>query len=264
MRVLSGLWAVGCGLWVGFAWAQDPTGVIAKPTKQETFESPKFGTVHVYIPASGIKHVALFADGDGGWNLGINDMAQLLANEGTLVAGISTVPYLAKLSASNEKCGYMAADFEDLGHAVEKRYALKSYTLPTLVGYSSGASLVYAALAQAPKGTFRGAVTLGFCDDLADTHAICRGRGLATKLNPKKTLSLLAPMKELGQPWAALQGDSDQACSLADLQTFTKDIESAKVVGLEKVGHGFQSGKRWHRPYVSEFLELQKSTATCR
>src|SRR5262249_51698400 len=145
-RTLLWLLAISYWLFAPTAFAQDPTGVIAKNTRQETFESPKFGTVHVYIPEGGIKQVALFADGDGGWNLGINDMVQLLANEGTLVAGISTVPYLAKLSASTEKCGYMAADFEDLGHAVEKRYALKSYTLPTLVGYSSGASLVYAAL----------------------------------------------------------------------------------------------------------------------
>ena len=47
----------------------------------------------------------------------------------------------------------------NLGDLLAKRYALKSYTLPTLVGYSSGASLVYGATGEVAN---RGAKTFHF------------------------------------------------------------------------------------------------------
>ncbi|HEY4370157.1 MAG TPA: AcvB/VirJ family lysyl-phosphatidylglycerol hydrolase [Steroidobacteraceae bacterium] len=240
-------------------FAQAPLGVVPMNTKIETFEFGRFGTIHMYVPLGEIKNVAIFAGGDGRWDEGVGDMAQFLANDGALIIGIDTIAYLESLNASSERCGYMAADLEALAHAAEKRYALKTYMLPVIAGYSSGASLVYAALAQAPKGTFKGALSLGFCKDMDLHRAVCGGRGLATL--PIKLGLTLQPMRTLGEPWTVLHGRTDEACSFEITDDFMKQVPGAKLVPLEKVGHGFAAGKRWHPQYLDAYRDLQKPVA---
>ena len=63
----------------------------------------------------------------------------------------------------------MAAQLRDAGALVVRI---------VLVGYSSGASLAYAAIAAAPPETFAGAISLGFCPDIEIRVEPCRTRGL--------------------------------------------------------------------------------------
>ena len=53
-----------------------------------------------------------------------------------------------------DRCWYPAGELEVAAQALEKHYALPRYVPPILVGYSSGATVVYGALAQAPSTTF--------------------------------------------------------------------------------------------------------------
>src|SRR5690348_3428194 len=92
--------------------AQDPTGVIAEHTREDVFEQKPLGIIHALIPTTEIKSVAIFIDGDGGWNDGIRDMAQLLANQGAFVAGVDTVPYLQSLNNGAIDCATPANDFQ--------------------------------------------------------------------------------------------------------------------------------------------------------
>ncbi|MGH7287418.1 MAG: AcvB/VirJ family lysyl-phosphatidylglycerol hydrolase [Myxococcota bacterium] len=77
-----------------------------------------------------------------------------LAEQDALVLGIDVARYLRHVAARREECSYFAADFEALIQQVQKQLGRPRYTSPVLVGYSSGATLVYATLAQAPPGTF--------------------------------------------------------------------------------------------------------------
>jgi type IV secretory pathway VirJ component len=235
------------------AHAQDPTGVKAHDTHQEPLQFGRFGTVHMYVPDK-IQSVAIFAAGDGGWNDGINDMAQLLANQSALVVGIDTPHYLAELATSKETCAYPAGELEDLSHAVEKKYGLQRYLVPTIVGYSSGATLGYIASAQAPKGTFRGLITLGFCTEWASPKELCHGRDLHAKKG--KEAFALEPAADIGLSWLGLQGETDQACSLQALQTFTQKMAGAQVQGIPKVGHGYAVGRDWHAQYAAAYRHL--------
>jgi type IV secretory pathway VirJ component len=72
-------------------------------------------------------------------------------------------------------CGYR------LSRTVQLRRKLTEYKPPLLVGYSSGATLVYAALAAAPPETFAGAIRLGFCPDLVIRRAPCHQNGLTAR-----------------------------------------------------------------------------------
>lgn len=79
--------------------------------------------------------MVLFVSGDGGWNLGVVDMAKALTSLDALVAGIDITSYLKKLKASKEACNYPAADLEGLSQFLQKRYDFPDYVSPVLVGY---------------------------------------------------------------------------------------------------------------------------------
>ena len=113
-------------------------------------------------------------------------MAQILADQDTLVVGISVPYYVAKLNAAKESCTSAAVDLELLSKYVQKTLGLPNYEPPVLVGYSSGATLAYAALVQAPPSTFKGAISMGFCPDLNLIHPFCPGHGIASDPGPTR------------------------------------------------------------------------------
>src|SRR5512139_660637 len=116
---------------------------------ESSVEFGRFGKVALYSPQGEPDQVVLFISGDGGWNLGVVDMARELAGLDALVVGIDIRHFLKSLETSQDQCAYPAADFEALGQFVQKRLGYGKFHRPVLVGYSSGATLAYATLAQA-------------------------------------------------------------------------------------------------------------------
>src|ERR1700687_6020400 len=145
---------------------------------RETLSYGRFGKVALYRQTPHPHHVVLFFSGDGGWNLGVVDMAETLAKMDALVVGVNLPRYLAALAAGKESCSYPAADAELLSKVVQRKLGFPTYTPPVLVGYSSGATLVYALLVEAPPNTFAGAISMGFCPDLPLRKPFCAGHCL--------------------------------------------------------------------------------------
>ena len=96
-----------------------------------------FGEVTIYQPAAKVKSVALFISGDGGWNLGVVDMARHLLAADAAVVGVDIRHYLAAVNSPSASCRSFAVDFEGLAHEVEGRLGLPEYLPPVLVGYSN-------------------------------------------------------------------------------------------------------------------------------
>jgi type IV secretory pathway VirJ component len=236
-----------------------PSAAARGTTAEETFAFPSFGTLHVYAPAAAPRQVVLFVSGDGGWNLGVVPMARRLQAEGALVVGIDIRTLLAGLEKSGA-CAYPAGNLEELSRAVQLRHRLPEYHPPILVGYSSGATLVYAALAQAPPETFRGAISLGFCPDVSLRTPLCRGRGLASHPRARGTGSDLEPFPRMGVPWAVLHGDIDQVCAPAEAARFVGQVDSGRIVALPKVGHGFSVTPRWEPQYVEAYRRIAEAS----
>lgn len=225
---------------------------------EETLTFGRFGTVTIYRESPNPSHVVLFVSGDGGWNLGVIDMAKALSSLDALVAGIDITHYYRELSASSDKCSYSAADFESLSQFIQKKYAFPSYVPPVLVGYSSGATLVYATLVQSPPNTFQGAVSLGFCPDLPLTKPLCKGSGLEWKPGPKGKGYGFLPSKNLSAPWIAFQGTVDQVCDTSMVEEYVKEVMNGEIVLLPKVGHGFSVQKNWMPQFRKTFADLVK------
>ena len=232
-------------------------GMINVARAEETFlEYGRFGKVSLYQGSSPPSHVVLFVSGDGGWNLGVVDMARELATLNALVVGIDIIHFLRELGKSGEPCSYPAADFEMLSKFIQKKLNFPRYIMPVLVGYSSGATLVYAALTQSPPNTFCGAISLGFCPDLLLTKPLCKGHGLDWEIGPKGKGYTFLPATNLQDPWVALQGTIDQVCDPASTEDYVKKVKGGETVILPKVGHGFSVPRNWMPQFKKAFLRI--------
>jgi type IV secretory pathway VirJ component len=221
----------------------------------QTLTFGRFGTVTLYQTSPHPSRVALFVSGDGGWNLGVVEMAKALAAQDTLVAGIDIRHYLKRLDGAKDACSFPAGDFESLGQYLEKKLGFPKFVSPVLVGYSSGATLVYAVLVQAPPNTFRGALSLGFCPDLEVAKGFCKGHGLVSE-KLSKGGRLFQAQPRLEPPWVALQGSEDQVCSANATEEFVSQMPTAKFIRLEKVGHGFSVQSRWLPQFKDAFTRI--------
>lgn len=226
------------------------------PAPPDSLAFGRFGTVALYGDRAHPAQVVLFISGDGGWNLGVVQMARHLASLGALVVGIDIRRYLHALRADSTACAYPAAEFEGLSQYVQQRLALPRYVTPMVVGYSSGATLAYVLLAEAPVGTFRGAISLGFCPELPLPHTLCPGDGLLQTLLGGKPGLRFIPSPQLSAPWIALHGTLDQVCQSDSTAAFVRRIDGAEFVSLPGVGHGFGVASHWMPQFDAAFRKL--------
>jgi len=246
----------------GPRWKRLLTGVLpfiflpALSATEDQAHFGRFGTVHLYYQSARPSRVVLFASGDGGWNLGVVDMARELSALDALVVGVNIRTYMNALAASTERCLYPAADFEALSKFVQKKLDYPTYIVPVLVGYSSGATLVYATLVQAPSNTFLGAISMGFCPDLPLTKPMCRGSGLAWQPGPKAKGYSFLPTNTLEVPWIALQGTVDQVCDPKMTEDYVKKVPHGELLLLPKVGHGFSVPRNWMPQFRNAFARI--------
>ena len=241
----------------------EPTPVEGVDYIEEQIELPIFGKTKVYRPEpiEKTRGVVLFLSGDGGWNLGVVDMARLVADR-ALVVGLSFPAWKKAAERITGRCWFAAGELESTAQAVEKLYKLPRYLKPTLAGFSSGATAVYGALAQAPADAFTGGVSLGFCSDQEVKRAWCAHGEWKPLYLDKKKMTILPPRHDLparadARPrWTVLQGQADRVCSAAAAARFTAQIPAARLVPLPKVGHGFGVMKRWSDQYDQAIDQL--------
>lgn len=244
-------------IWIGLLLTLSGPGWGASGITESSLAFGRFGKVALYAPPAEPDQVVLFISGDGGWNLGVVDMARELSGLDALVVGIDIRHFLKSVEATQDQCAYPAADFEALGQFVQKKLGYRTFHRPVLVGYSSGATLAYATLAQAPVGTFSGAVSLGFCPDLMLHKPLCKGAGLSHKADPKLS-QVFDPVPRLADPWVVLHGDQDQVCSPEAAATFTRKVAGGSLVSLPKVGHGFSVPRNWMPQFKAAFAAFDR------
>jgi type IV secretory pathway VirJ component len=222
----------------------------------------RFGKVTLYQKQAKPEHVALFISGDGGWNNSVIDVARDLAARNTLVIGIDINHYLHSLNNSKEKCLYPASDFEALSQFIQKKLQFDNYHIPVLIGYSSGAALVYAILAQAPPNTFKGGISLGFSPYIQVTKTFCKGTGLKQKKAKNNNGYDLLPSDKVHLPWIVLQGEIDKVCSPEIAKKFVKQAPNAMLVLLPGVGHGFSVPRHWKPELINSFQKILAKSET--
>jgi type IV secretory pathway VirJ component len=220
-----------------------------------------FGEVAVYKPAGTARGLALFASGDGGWNLGVLDMAHEAARLGYWVAGFDTPQFLKALDSGSGECSDADGLLAKLGADLVEQLDLPRGTRPVMIGYSSGATVVYAALAADAGQRFGGGVSLGFCPDLLIKKPFCAGRGgLTQHRQDQPPFGYVFDKREtVNKPWRILQGEADGICDPVFAPDFASGQRDAKAVMLPKVGHGFGVPRNWMAQYRESLEELLDS-----
>ena len=246
------------GFWVGGA-----SLAAAAPAPAEVFNYDRFGAISVYRSHGYPRDVVLLVSGDNGWDPVAASMAQRLADKGAMVAGIDIRHYRGQLEAAPEACVSPASDFENLSHYLQSKLGLKKYLVPMLVGYASGATLVYATLAEAPAALFKGALSIGFCPDLDLKKAVCRSTHIETtpRLDSKGLLlgTRFSPATELPGKWISLQGERDQVCPAPLMQKFIASISGSEVMMLPTETHDYSIDESWMPQYEAAYARLAAS-----
>lgn len=207
------------------------------------------GPVTVLRPVGEARGLALFLSGDGGW---INGLSEAMAQKGMIVARISTPRFLKALEAGKQRCLNPNYALLGLSEEIQHRFGQQRYMKPILVGYSSGATLAYGALVQAPAGSYRAAFSFGFAPDILGTKAWCKAPQLEASAVMRPTKGwLFAPARTVSEPWIVLQGAEDKAVSPVTARTFTTKVNGARYIELPKVGHGFAMMARWMPQFLS-------------
>ncbi len=223
----------------------------------DTLRLNPVGKVVVYHPEKVPNAFVLFISGDGGWNQGVIEMAGHIVSQGAMVVGINIVQYLKNVRSMKSSCFYSAGDFEEISMTIQKKYKFSQYEKPILIGYSSGATLVYGALAQAPANTFKGSIAIGFCPDIEIDKPLCRGAGLPSHVLKEGKSYFLDSCPNLTAPFIALNGTIDQICNYEDTKRFIESMNMAEIISLPNVGHGFSVVKNWLSQFMTAYEKIK-------
>jgi type IV secretory pathway VirJ component len=243
-------------LWILAACAFCLLCGLSRPAAAETLSHGRFTHLQIYRPVGPVKHVVLFLSGDGGWNRRLVSMANPLVADGALVVGIDVPELFAALEADDGSCVFPDGDLENLSHFVQAYYKLPTYFTPLLVGYSAGATLAYAMIAQAPPGIFAGAVALSFCADLDLRKPLCVGESLHFSTRKDGEGVRLIPASKLHAPWVALHGTVDSVCPAEEAREFVAQTRPSRFVDLPAVGHDYGNTKQWLAPYRAAYTAI--------
>lgn len=219
----------------------------------------RFGTIPVVRPQGEPTQVVLLLSGDKGVGEMENKMAAVLAGQGALVLEIDSPHYLQ--ATGQIHCIFPGADFEGVSQFGQSKLGMANFKPPILVGTGSGAQLAYAALAQAPPGTFAGAVSAGFCAVLNSQRPLCQGNGLMRDHSWKLAGQHLLPDPEIEEPWIILRSPADAQCAAGPFGDFNKNIPGSKVIPLPAKEPAAEAWKSQLQAAMATFAERSRQAA---
>lgn len=225
---------------------------------QDKLKLDRFGTIHFYRPPGTPAGLVLLISGDGGWEDRVEEIAKIISTTGVFVAGINIDEYLGS-EKQRDWTGCPSQDLEYLTSLIQQREKIAGNKCPILFGYSSGATLAYAALLESPS-SFSGAVTLGFCPDLRGVK-LCEGERLRwTHPARRPRLTVLAPETKLPLRWFAIQGEMDIACGPDKIAAFIEQVPGATMITAKNVTHQFTEPQDYVASVIDALQEIEAST----
>ena len=282
ISILAAVLAVALLIWRAATRDQPPgeaTGVLPHaaattwlPITEQTLQHGRFEKMTVYSPHATPRGFVLLLSGAEGRTPFMSALASRIAEQGAMVVGIDAPQLGASLQADQDTCVFPDGDLENLSHFVQAYYHLPTYLSPILAGYGTGATLGYAVLAQAPTGTFAGAVSMEFCPGYPLKRRLCKGSGLEFSPRARDGGVEFLPSRHIGNPWIVLQGPrgasrEPQACDAAVIRNFVAQVPGATFVTpaaeLVAAHAGSPSAPllNWSPEYAAAFDSLLTSTA---
>lgn len=201
-------------------------------TIEEAVTLDPFAKVELYRETETPPRVVVLVSGDHGWNRGAVEIARALAGLDALVIGVDLPAYLATMASRGGDEIFPSADLEVLSQFVQRKLRLPAYRPPVVVGYASGAAMAYAIAAQARPTMFAGAVSLGFCPEIASPRPLGPGTALATHAAVAKGRFTLLPSRSLPTSWVAFLGRTRAGCDPEAARRFVTAVGGATLVDV--------------------------------
>ncbi len=200
------------------------------PITEQHVGHGRFDDVAVYVPHGTPQGFVLLLSGEDGWTPVMDSMARGIAAHGAMVAGLDTAKFNTALEKDGGQCVFPDGDLENLSRFVQAYFHLPTYLSPILAGYSTGATLAYATLVQAPKNTFAGAVSVDFCPTYPLTKPLCKDSGIEfTPHTQDKGVDFL-PSTKPANAWSVIQPSDHPGCSLETVRSFVAQVPGARFI----------------------------------
>ena len=218
-----------------------PRGIqpVWTPVTEQRMSHGRFDNFTVYVPHSAPLGFVLLLSAMDGWNERMGVLAEALAERGAMVAGLDVAQFNRALEADGAGCVYPDGDLENLSHFVQAYFKLPTYLSPILAGDAAGGTLAYAALMQAPKSTFAGAVSANFCPTYALKKPLCEGSGIKFTARPEVGVEFL-PSSVAGNAWTVLEKSSAAACDVAAVRRFVAQVRGAQLIDVPDANQGWE------------------------
>jgi type IV secretory pathway VirJ component len=235
--------------------ASERTGL---PSNAERISHGLLRDVIVYRPSDVPNSFVIFLAGEEGRTPILIELVQELTLRGALVATVDTTGFVSTLEKVRGDCRYSAGDLDNLSHFVQAYYRLPTYFRPLLAGYSSGASLSYAALAQADDTTFAGALAIAFRPELQMAAPLCPSRALTVRMRPDEAVMDFQPTGASLPPVEIIEGDRDSPAEAERARSFVRQLPTAHVVAVPGEGNSLTMSEAWTSQFLDSFSSLQR------
>jgi len=195
----------------------------------------QFGAVPVFRPAGEPSQVVILLSGEQGVGAQETEVGNALAALGALVLAVDVPRYVETVAKSKQECLYPGAELRELSQNGQARNNLASYHTPILVGVGAGGGFAFVSLAQAPRGNFAGAVSIGFCPLLmaGQGKELCHSSGLRWDRKWTGPGLRLLPDRRLEAPWIVLETPTPPAgCPAVSVPDILPAMRTASRVQL--------------------------------
>lgn len=176
-----------------------------------TLSHGRFDSVDIYEPATAPQQFVMLLAGAAA--RGDTELAETLRQQGALVAVIDTHALFANFERDGGDCVSPDGDLENLSHYIQAQQRLTTYHTPILVGDGAGSAFVYAMLAQAPRETFAGGISLHFCPELQLRKPLCKDNRLDYTKQSNGSFFLSA--QKTWNPWTVIESQPSAQCAAA-------------------------------------------------
>jgi len=203
----------------------------------ETDNFADLTTVDIY--RADTKHINKGAQGDGqfrdtvlllgserDWSRDTRAVAETLARNGALVAGIHIDRFIAARQQQNAQCLDIVTLLDVFSQHLQEKYHVGNYRQPLLAGSGDGAGFAYLTLAQSANGIFRGALLAQLQATLPLPLPFCASAtAAATQIDHGTTV--LTPTAVPAERLSLWQVGDDNAT-----RTFLKTLQTQKTPRL--------------------------------